>query len=150
MKCIRLRGSSKRNHRNIALFATLADFFEHFIFFGNIVFIIAFVCKNICNRLHKDTFSRRVCFINQNGEFLCFQIAKKIIVQNVVELVNRCNDNFCVAAKGDSQVFRGAFIVHNFDLTALVFNTQDSFLQLTVNDDTVGNNQNGIKDILVS
>lgn len=59
------------------------------------------------------------------------------------------DNDFCVAAQRNRQVVGVALIVHDLDLSAFMLHAHDGFLQLTVNNDTVGDDQHGIKHIVV-
>ena len=148
LKGVRFGSSGKSNHRNIFLFTAFLDFIKHFIFFG-FFFLIFLVGQNIGNWLHINAFGGRVCLINQYCKFLVLKVAEQIIIEDVVELMDCSNNNLRISTKSDSQIFWIALVIHDFYLTTFMLDAKDSLLKLTVNDDTVGDNQNGIKYIVI-
>lgn len=65
----------------------LVAFVMH-IFFGLSIFFLILVRQDARDGLHINALCRGMCFINQNSKFLIFQIAKKVIIQYVVELMH--------------------------------------------------------------
>ena len=87
--------------------------------------------------------------VNQDGEGLVLQIGKQLVVENVIKFMDGRNDNLGVTTQSNRQIVGIAPIVQDLDLSAFMLYAHDGFLQLTVNNDTVGDNQNSIKHIFV-
>ncbi len=70
-------------------------------------------------------------------------------VNDVGELLDGGSNNLRVAVQRNCKVCGIALIVHHPDQSCLVLHTHDSFLQLTVHDNTIGNNDDVIEDDLI-
>ena len=83
-------------------------------------------------------------FINDNGESLTFQPCNT--VYNVWEFLNRGSNDLCVAVQGNCKVSGVAFIVHHTDKSSFMLHAHNGFLKLTINDDTVSNDDDIIEN----
>ena len=59
------------------------------------------------------------------------------------------NNNLRVTTECDCQIFGITFVIHYFYLTAFMLDAKNSLLKLTINNDTVSDNQNGIEYIFI-
>ena len=147
LQCGRLRCCGKREHRHIGLFAIASDLVGDYIFgirFGDFHFT-----RTERHRHCRHIFARcgRMCFVDDYGKTLILQARN--ILHDVRELLNSGRYNLCVAVQGNSQISRIALVIHHADQTGLVLQSEDCFLQLTVNHDTVSYDDNIVEDDLV-
>ena len=82
--------------------------------------------------------------VDDNGESLAVQPCNT--VHDVREFLNRGRNDLCVAVQGNCKVSGITFIVHHSDKPGFMLHTHNSFLQLTVNYDSVGDNHDIVKD----
>ena len=87
--------------------------------------------------------------INQHSKLLALKVSEKIVVKNIVELVDRSNNNFGIATESNSQILGITSVIHNLDLSTSMLNTKDGLLKLTVDNDTVGDDQYRIKNVFI-
>lgn len=141
----RLGRGGERKHGDVGLFAVAANFVrDHILDITD--FLIAGAQRHGDCR-HILTGGGRVCLVNDNGEPLAFQPCNA--VHDVRELLNRGCNNFCVAVQGTCKVCRVAFIVHHTDKSGFVLHAHNGFLKLPVNDNTVGDDDDIIKNNFV-
>ena len=85
-----------------------------------------------------------MCLIDNNRKTLVFQPCNAI--HDIREFLDCGGDDFCIAVQCNGKVGRVALIVHNTDKPRFMLHTHNSFLQLTVNYDSVGDNHDIVKD----
>ena len=85
--------------------------------------------------------------INNNRKAFILQALNA--VHNIRELLDRCCNDLRIAVEGDSEVGRIALFVHHTDKPRLMLHTHDRFLKLSVNNHSVGHDDNIIENDLV-
>ena len=90
---------------------------------------------------------RGVRLIYNDCKTLTFQSG--YTVHYVWKFLNSCGYDLRIAVQCNRKVCRITLLVHNTDKTCLVFHTNDSFLELPVNHNTVGNDDYIVKDDLI-
>ena len=147
-QCHRLGRSSKGEDRYIGCLAVALDFiFDSILrigFFGTLV-----LPQRIFDRNHILTGRRRMGFVNDNGKGLVVLILRQLPEIHIEELLNRGDNDFIVAFQRIGKVGRGLFVINSADKAALVVDTLDCVLQLTVYHNTVCNDQNTVVNDLV-
>ena len=141
----RLRCGSESKHGHVGLFTVSTDFIRNHIF--HIGSFLLSGTKRLCDCRHILTSSGRVCLVNDNGEPLAFQPCNA--VHDVREFLNRSSNNLRIAVQGNRKVGGVAFIVHHTDKSGFVLHAHNGFLKLPVNDNTVGDDDDIIKNNFV-
>ena len=134
--------SGERKHGNIGLFAVATDLVRNHVF-DIAVFLLAGAQRH-GDRRHIFTGSRRMCLVDNNGEPLVFQ--PRNAIHDVWEFLNRSSNNLRIAVQGNCKVGGVAFIVHHTDKSGFVLHAHNGLLKLTVNDNTVGDDDDIIKN----
>ena len=129
-------------HGNIGLFAIATDLVRDHVFHITAFLLTGAQRHGDC--CHVLTSCRGMGFVDDDGETLTFQSCNA--VDDVRELLNRSSYNLCVSVQRNRKVGRVALIVHNTDKPRFMLHTHNSFLQLTVNYDSVGDNHDIVKD----
>ena len=147
LNCCRLRCGGESKHGDVCLFPVTANLV------GDQIFNISFTNFNLTgaerhsNRCHVLTGCGGMGFVDDDGETLTFQSCNA--VDDVRELLNRSSYNLCVSVQRNRKVSRIALIIHHPDQTRFVLHTHNGLLQLTIDHDTVGNDDYIIEDDLV-
>ena len=147
LNCCRLRCGGESKHGDVCLFPVTANLV------GDQIFNISFTNFNLAgaerhsNRCHVLTGCGGMGFVDDDGETLTFQPCNA--VDDVRKLLNRSSYNLCVSVQRNRKVSRIALIIHHPDQTRFVLHAHNGLLQLTVDHDTVGNDDDIIKDDLV-
>ena len=147
LNCRRLRCGGKSKHGDVCLFSVTANLV------GNQIFDISLTNFNLAgaerhsNRCHIFSGCGRMCLVDNDGETLTFQSCNAI--DDVWEFLNRSGDYLSVAVQRNRKVGRIALIIHHPDQTRFVLHAHNGLLQLTVDHDTVGNDDDVIEDYLV-
>ena len=141
----RLGCGGERKHGNIGLLAVAANFVRNHVF--DIADFLVAGAQRHGDCRHILTCSGRVRLVDDNGESLSFQPCNTI--HDVREFLNRgCND-LCIAVQGNCKVSGVAFIIHHTDKSGFVLHAHNGFLKLPVNDNTVGDDDDIIKNNFV-
>ena len=85
--------------------------------------------------------------VNDNGKFTPFQAVKILIRKQ--ELLYRTNDNTLFIVDSVRQTARTLFIVNGFHQAGRMVETVNRVLQLTIQNHTVGDNDNGIEHSVI-
>ena len=93
---------------------------------------------------HILTGSRRMRFVNDNCKTLLLQ--SSYAIDDIGELLNGGSDNFRITVQRNCKVRRIALIIHYANQTSLVLHAHNGFLQLTVNNHTVCNDDDIIEN----
>ena len=88
-----------------------------------------------------------MCLIDNNRKTLAFQPCNA--VHDVREFLNRSSNNLRIAVQCNRKVGGVAFIVHHTDKSGFVLHAHNGFLKLPVNDNTVGDDDDIIKNNFV-
>ena len=88
-------------------------------------------------------------FVNDNGKGLVVLILRQLPEIHIEEFLNRGDNDFVVAFQCIGKVGRGLFVINGADKSALMVDTLDCVLQLTVYHNTVCNDQNTVVNDLV-
>ena len=145
LNCCRLRCSCKCKNWYICLLTVSFDFTWNHIF--NIWFSLITRTKRHCYRSHIFTCSRRMCLINN----YCKTFILKVLytINNIRELLNCGCNNLCITIQCNRKVSWIALIVHNTNQSGLMLHSHDCFLKLTVNNNSVSDNNDVVKNYLV-
>ena len=141
----RLRCCGKGKHGHIGLLAVALDFIGDHIL--HISFDLFAGAEGHGNSRHILTGGGGMRLINDDCETLIFQSLHA--VHDIRELLNGSCDNFGVSVQCNRKVSGVALIVHHTNKTGFMLHAHDSFLQLAVNNHTVGNDDDIIENNLI-
>ena len=141
----RLRCGSESKHGHVGLFAVSADLVCNHIF--HIGGFLLTGTKRLCDRCHVLTCGGGMCLIDNNRKTLVFQPCNAI--HDIREFLDCGGDDFCIAVQCNGKVGGVAFIVHHTDKSGFVLHAHNGLLKLTVNDNTVGDDDDIIKNNFV-
>ena len=86
-------------------------------------------------------------FVNNNSKTFIFQALNT--VNDIREFLNSSCNDLSVAIECNSEIRRVALFIHDTDKSRFMLHTHDCFLKLSVNNNSVGHNNDIIENDLV-